>query len=242
MKILSILNAQKKGDGKPHVAAWILTHPHSDHIGAFSDMSSLYYDSIILDRVIYNFINDDLMAASDSKALISKSGIYTNFRNALASQNKWRYTEIIKPHTGDVLYIDGVKIEILHTHEEVFPKNDDLLYNNANTMAFMMEAAGKKIAITGDKSGTYMLAMANWYGSNLKCDILQPVHHGTTHGKVETYSKMNPEIALWCSYDPKLAGYINNDYNKWLLANVPVHYYADKGTVSLSLLTMQKVS
>lgn len=70
-KILDILNAQKLDDGIPVVAAWIITHPHSDHVGAIADMASVYYDEIRLERVICNFVNDELMLASDAKAMLN---------------------------------------------------------------------------------------------------------------------------------------------------------------------------
>ena len=121
-KILGLLKEQQTGGGKPEVAAWILTHPHSDHIGAMSEFAENYHDQIELKRVIYNFVNDKIMAASDSKKMISEYYSYYNIlRRALSSPSVWGSAEQVKPHTGQTLTFDGVSINILGTHEDVFP-------------------------------------------------------------------------------------------------------------------------
>lgn len=241
-KILDILNSQKLDDGIPVVAAWIITHPHSDHVGAIADMASVYYDEIRLERVICNFVNDELMLASDAKAMLNAgSGSVTILRSALASPARWGNADNIKPHTGDVLYIDGVTLEILHTHEDVYPETDALLYNNANSTAFRLSAGGHSALILGDLSGKYMNVIADRYGSGLSADILQPTHHGRTHGSVSVYKLVSPSIVMWDASLASYNEYKNETYNKYLIENIPRHYISENGTVTVSMKTLEEI-
>lgn len=240
-KIISILNEQNTREGLPVVAAWILTHPHSDHIGAIAEAASAYYDEIKLERVIFNFVNDEILGQSDAKAMLKNSSVLNMLRSALRTKDKWGNAAVVKPHTGDLLNIDGVTVDILHTQEDVFPNSDDMLYNNANSMVFRICAGGHSAMITGDVSGKYVLALAAQYGKELKSDILQPTHHGTTHGQVSTYSYISPTIVMWDTSASRYAEYESKDYNQWLIKNAPRHYISGNGTVTVSLNTLEEV-
>lgn len=235
-KILALLNEQNTNGGLPRVAAWIVTHPHSDHLGAIAEFATLYYDKIILDRVIYNFVNDDIMAKSDSKAMISSSSsIYNRLRNTL--KKAWKNTEIVKPHSGQLIKFDGVEMDVLMTHEDVYPKLDSLEYMNATSLVFTLELGGKRIAILGDASRPMLIQATNRYGDHAKSDFLQPTHHGSTHGYIPFYENISPTICLWPTSSKRLNEYINEDYNKFLLNNKKIieHHLSSDGTKTFVL-------
>lgn len=234
-KILGLLKEQQAGDGKPEVAAWILTHPHSDHIGAISEFAGKYHDQIELKRVIYNFVNDKIMAASDSKKMTSDYYSYYNIlRRALASPSVWGSAEQVKPHTGQTLTFDGVSITITGTHEDVYPAMDKLEYMNASSMSFVMETVGNRILFLGDSTATVTKKLADRYGKWLKCDYLQPTHHGTTGGNQSLYAYVSPSVCLWCVPPSRFEEYKGSDFNQYLIKNVRTHYF-DEGTVTLTI-------
>ena len=224
---------EQSGGSKPVIAAWILTHPHNDHIGAIADFISRYGDELIPQALIFNFVSETDLIAGDDYAAAS----YAALNRALS--DKWKDCKVIKPHTGQMLWIDGVEMEILHTAEEVFPDTDAMAYNNANTMSFSLKIADRTILITGDLSLPYEQDMVAWYGSGLKCDILQVIHHGRTHGSVDVYRVMNPTIAMWPTSEASDAEYGMKDYNVWLRENVAYNVYCYDGTAVVNLLTME---
>ena len=241
-KIMKLLEEQNTNEGLPVVAAWILTHPHSDHIGAISDIATQHYDDIVLERVIFNYMNDELLAISDSNKLLSNSSSQLNIlRRALTTKNKWDYTQIIKPHTGDILYIDGVTVDILQTHEDVATSISALENNNSASMAFKVSVEDKSALFLGDLSAKYMLSIASRYGTHLKSDILQPTHHGRTHGKIEVYSLVLPEVVLWDCAISSYNEYKNQDYNQYLINNFKRHYISENGTITLSFKTLEEI-
>lgn len=241
-KLRNLLREQNTNEGLPVIAAWILTHPHSDHIGAIADMAAAYYDEIVLERVIFNYMSDEMLAKSDSDKILADSTSPLNvLRKNLDAPKKWCYTQVIKPHTGDILNIDGVEIDILYTHEDVAPDTDALLYNNAASMAFKVSVGEKSAIFFADSTAKNMLAMAKRYGEHLKSDILQPTHHGRTHGKIEVYSLVLPEVVLWPCALSSYNEYKNQDYNQYLIKNFKRHYISQNGTVTLSFDTLEEV-
>lgn len=223
----------QSGGKKPVIAAWILTHPHNDHIGAVADFIGRYGSDTVPEAVIFNFINEDALKAGNDYDAKSLSVL----RGALSG--KWKSAKVIKPHTGERLTIGGAGFTILHTPEDIYPDTAAMAYNNANTVAFMIDVAGRRIMITGDLSEKYEKQMADWYGSGLKCDILQVIHHARTHGNIAVYSLMAPEIAMWPASRASDAEYGSKDFNVWLRKNVPQNIYCYDGTASVDLKTMK---
>lgn len=241
-KLRNLLREQNTGDGLPVIAAWILTHPHADHYGAIADVASAYYDEVVLERVIFNYMSDEMLAKSDvAKVLDDNNSPFNILRKTLNAPKKWGYTQVIKPHTGDVLNIDGVTVDILYTHEEVATNLSALEYNNAASLAFKVTLGEKSAIFFGDSTSANMLSMAKRYGTHLKSDILQPTHHGRTHGKIEVYSLVLPEVVLWDCALSSYNEYKNQDYNQYLIKNFKRHYISENGTVTLSFNTLEEV-
>ncbi len=241
-KIRNLLREQNTNGGLPVIAAWILTHPHSDHYGAIADVASAYYDEVVLERVIYNYMSEEMLAKSDvAKVLGDSTSPYNILKKTLSAPKKWGYTQVIKPHTGDVLNIDGVEIDMLYTHEEVAPNTSSLEYNNAASLAFKMSLGEKSMLILGDSTSANMLSMAKRYGTHLKSDVLQPTHHGRTHGKIEVYSLVLPEVVLWDCALSSYKEYEKQDYNQYLIKNFKRHYISQNGTVTLSFKTLDEI-
>lgn len=228
------LMVEQSGMETPVIAAWILTHPHNDHIGAISDFITRYGGRIVPERIIFNFADDKILGTAGNDCDGKSYGV---IKRALSG--KWKDCRVIKPHTGQKLLIDGVEIEILHTAEEVYPDTDAMLRNNANSMTFTMKTAGRSILITGDISSTYGTEMIGWYGNELKCDILQVIHHARTHGSIAFYKAAAPTIALWPTSRTSDEEYGSRDYNAWLRDNVPHNVYCYNGTATVNLLTME---
>ncbi len=241
-KIRNLLREQNTGEGLPVIAAWILTHPHADHYGAIADVAAAYYDEVVLERVIYNYMSEEMLAKSDvSKVLNDSTSPYNVLKKTLDAPKKWGYTQVIKPHTGDILNIDGVEIDILYTHEDVAPNVSALEYNNAASMAFKTSVGGKSAIFFADSTAKNMLAMATRYGTHLKSDILQPTHHGRTHGKIEAYSLVLPEVVLWDCAISSYKEYEKQDYNQYLIKNFKRHYISENGNVTLSFKTLEEI-
>ena len=100
-------------EGKITIAAWILTHPHSDHTGAFTMLSGTTIKKRI---VVENFIHH--IASPDQHRAIKDDGTSSATRTAMKG-----YTDanIIKAHSGQVIKAGGAEIEMLFTYADAEP-------------------------------------------------------------------------------------------------------------------------
>ena len=108
---------------KPIIAAWILTHPHSDHYLAFNFFMERYGEEIELQKVLLNFPDhDDLahypkLSNSDRRFSYSTSALdniprtYSNIRIANAEQ--------FMLHTGQTYRIGDAVFEVLACMDEI---------------------------------------------------------------------------------------------------------------------------
>ena len=192
-------------DETPVIAAWILTHPHSDHYFCFFPFMEKYGDQVVIEKFFFNFPEGDDLAhypklEKDGTRYAQWKGIETitggqilqQFREDVAKMSVPVYT----PHTGQRYAIGDARLEFLGTMDDTIHRSQNI---NATSLMFMMELGGQRIFLTGD--GSFSDAyLAQRYGKELKADILQVPHHGfgcgTEKGQMEAYRLIAPQVCL----------------------------------------------
>ena len=232
-KLRNLLYAMNGGD-RPTIAAWILTHPHNDHLDAMGEFTEAYGEELVPRRLIYNFVSEEELHSGANYTVQGYRLLCEAMRGC------WSSAELIKPRTGNRLYLDGVELLVLHCQEDGFPcYPEHLTRSNANSLCFLLTVGGRRVLFTADLAGEYMRDIGEWYGSGLKCEVLQVVHHGRTHGYIPTYTQMSPEICLWPASRPSVEQYGSQSYNRWLMEHVERHYFCYDGNVTLNLSDLQ---
>jgi beta-lactamase superfamily II metal-dependent hydrolase len=189
----------KRPDGKIVIAAWIFSHSHGDHYGAFQSFTARYAKQAQVQYFIYNTYS---------------SSMYPDF-NTFLEQTLPTYipqyytgAKIIKPHTGQVLKFCNVEFEVMYTHE-IFPANTMKWLNDAS-LVLRMNVNGQKVLFTGDCEAESSGLMVQMYGKELKSDILQINHHGYSGGTVELYNCVKPKYTMWTTsqqaFDRRVTG------------------------------------
>lgn len=190
---------------KPVIAAWIYTHPHSDHYFCFFPFMEKYGDQVTVEKFFFNFPEGDDLAHypklekdgtryAQWKGIESITGgeILDKFRCEVAAMGVPVYT----PHTGQRYTIGDSKLQFLTTMDDTIHRSQNI---NAASLMFMMELAGQRIFFTGDGSFSDSY-LAQRYGSELKADILQVPHHGfgcgTEEGQMAGYRLIAPSVCL----------------------------------------------
>ena len=120
--------------------------------------------------------------------------------------------KVITPHTGQRFYIANLEIEILCTHEDVYP-GSLANYNDSSTV-LVIRANGSTLLFPGDAGGEESDILTNRYGKNLKCDILQAAHHGHFGTSVEFYELADAPVIMFpttqIKFDEELPNYEAN--------------------------------
>ncbi len=173
----------------PHIDAWFLTHPHADHIGAFLEIIEKFPDSLIFDKLYFNFPSEHYLSLDDRHAVEllcefnAKLPLFAD-RIALCSG-------------GDRFRIGDTAVTILYTYDFEITEN---VCNNSS-LVFKLELAGKSAIFLGDcgiEAGEKIMRI--WGDSGLlKSDICQMAHHGQNGCDRSLYAAILPEICLWCA-------------------------------------------
>jgi len=221
--------------GKPVIAAWIITHAHGDHIGLATSFLSTYKNDVTLEMVAYNFPDFDSISIANESATTMGS-LARRFEAVVKNYHRTAKTFIF--HTGQKLYFPGCNIEFFYTHEDFFPNT--IPWGNHTSAAFRITLNDTTFMVLGDCEVSLNQQMAETYGSVLKSDIMQIVHHGANGAYLELYQLIDPEICLWpCSTwafetNPQQLGTQSGyGFNAWIRDNTVkqrTHYLGDVTT------------
>lgn len=185
------------GDNKITIALWFCTHAHNDHIDFFMKYLRLFRDDIKLERTMFNFPSAQYIPLMPSTSMM-RERLKAYYRDA----------EFLKPHTGEKISIGGCDIEIMLTHEDMLPMNEEKPYfgmNETSTVAkFSFE--GDSMLILADipeQNGKVLTARYN--EKSLSCTFIQAAHHLINRVE-EVYAKAKAEYVLIPRWNKTLSG------------------------------------
>lgn len=207
----------KRPDKKIVIAAWIFTHDHSDHHGAFSTFCDYgYADKVELQYYIQNFGDKSRYKQQPSGWLSSgiPDLIKENFKDA----------KKITPHTGQKITFCNTTFELVSSHENHVPSLVEWV--NDASLIFRMEANGIKTLFLADAEAQTTRSLVNIYDASIKSDIVQVAHHGYSGGSINFYKLVAPSYSLWSTsqscFEERTTGGGNGNaqaQNQWLREN-----------------------
>lgn len=205
----------KNSDGKYMIAAWVITHGHIDHIGAFEAfVEAGYEEEIALERVICNLPSDEQIAGDTDDA--DMGGKMTTYRDIL-NQAKNEGAILHKAHPGQVYTLRDATLEVLYTYD-LYCDTEIELFNNTSVVT-RLTVGEQTVMITGDMQGDAATAMIKLYGNTMRSDFISVPHHGWfVGGTREFYECVAPKYVLWPIGEDRQDEVTNN--SKW-----PVHKY-----------------
>ena len=197
-------NGHAPSTDKPiEIAAWIITHSHSDHYDTFQRFANYYGHSnlVKIEYLLGNFPSTAVAFNAAGRDMSFAKGA----ANIAKGLDGCKYVKI---HTGQRYYFANLEIEVLYTQEDANPIRLDLFNDTSCTMRFTMkatDASGKSVEndaamVTsvwlGDAfiyTSRFMTAM---YGSYLESDMVQVAHHGNVGCESPLYNCIKPTV-VW---------------------------------------------
>ncbi len=154
------------------IDCYILTHPHSDHIGASADIIS----RVPVDKVMLTHFSEFNMPTTNT---------YENVLNAIGESK----AEVVEVKAGDSFNFGDIQLDIVAPFEE----SDDY---NEMSIVFTATYKDTKLLFSGDttkKIEKQILAE----GFDVDCDVLKVAHHGSsTSSSAEFVDAVSPELAV----------------------------------------------
>lgn len=187
-RIYSVLQKYAPDPDRITVAAWILTHPHSDHIGGFINFANRYTKKggVAVERVIYSLPSSDFQSQTKMSQNVSK----------LTSAARATGAKVTQAHPGQVFHFRNAKLEILWTLDLYDKEKLDEV--NTSSIVSRLELAGQSFLMLGDMSFSAKKTIMQVYGDALKSDFVQVAHHGADGGgSVDFYEKVGARYVLW---------------------------------------------
>lgn len=179
-----ILDTMKKMQGnsnKPVIAAYIVTHIHTDHAGGFMGFANNYANQVTIEKFIYNQPSDAQMNAVSNMG--GRKSWLPDAINKLKSAGSLK--SVIKAHPGMQIYLAELTITIMGTIDVIEDSNHTKMKNgNDSSVVSMFEINGGKVLLSGDCEPQEGEIIRDIYGgignknSPLKADFIQVAHHG----------------------------------------------------------------
>ena len=179
------------------VAAWLLTHPHEDHVGAISVILEQqkvaghpdFYD-IDPGQIYFSFAPYSFYEQYEQAYRLPMIKEVMEDLAAYPAEKKHENSA-----RGTTFSFGNVSVEILNTAYSI-----PIDSGNNSSICYMITINGKKLLITGDlpyeAAGKLLEELP---AEKLKADIVQMAHHGQHGGSFAFYSAVAPKYALWPS-------------------------------------------
>lgn len=190
---LSSLILQRGGK----VDAWLITHPHEDHVGALCAILNDSSRKIKIDKIYCSLATPDWYRQVSPTG----AGIADQLLNAFTKLPVGTVTNNIG--RGTEINIDDVNIRVLN-NRGVYTYNGV----NNSSLVYKIRVSGQSILILGDLAydgGKDLIKTCT--AAELKSDIVQMTHHGQQGVDQDAYALIAPTTCLW----PSPAWLWNND-------------------------------
>ena len=162
------------------IAAWIISHTHSDHVGGLINFAARYGSRVTVEQFIFNF------PGKGSEGMTSQTQKAMDYHFPDAKQ--------IKTHAGDVFYVRNARIDVLYSFELIAPY--DMSWYNECSLAFTVSAEGQRIMYLTDVGPLAIDRLCDMYGEAMACDFVQVAHHGW-NGTNRLYELIDPDYVLF---------------------------------------------
>ena len=173
-----------------HVDAWILTHPHQDHVGAFINIYPNRNDLKI--DCIYTV---DLASPQICQERAPWDSVETYQRFLALNVPDLQYL-----YAGDVLNLCGLKLSVFNSYDEhVQELSKD--YLNDGSLMFKVSGETQSMLFCADVGKSMSKYLYRTWGDQLQATYLQMGHHGYGGLKDAFYKKVHPEVAFFDAPD-----------------------------------------
>ena len=217
------------GRFKNHVTAWIITHPHPDHVGPFNEIMA-DPGKIQVDAVITIKVNGDRYRGTAQD--YDRIEEWERMEEVLAGLSQVHYLK-----EDDELDLLGLHLKVLHAWNE---ETDALEVNLCNNGSLMFTLTGKEetflfCADVENETEDYVIER---HGKELeRVDYVQTGHHGNWGLTTAFYDHLQRVGTAFVDAPLWLTDTIDGPYDCWKL----IEYFEGRGVELYSFRTTPNV-
>ncbi len=188
-RLYKFMRERTPEDKKVIINGWFITHTHTDHVSKLLDFLKYNTENVEIEGFYLNLLPESYVIKDWGKEERYFNEFTRNTLNKLCSIPKY------KLHSGQSFKIRNLEIDVLCTHEDVYPNN--IKDFNDSSSVIMVTAESSKIFIPGDASGLESDVLERRFGENLRCDIAQVAHHGHFGLSEKVYRLLNAKTVVF---------------------------------------------
>ena len=234
-QLMNYMKANNRfSDGKVHIAAIIISHPHTDHMDGLTALADKYSSQIECGAVMYNLVSTDMQSVLADSSLDSRQKSFNTAAEKLGS-------EVYCLRGGQKFEFAGTTFEVMFTADELgdfeltgvnSSGETDTTYDmNNSSLILRMTESGQTMVFTGDCRGGEAGIISSMFSAGFDADMMAVAHHGfNVVGTLWMYNKARPQVLFWTikSADSD----VSRSFVKQLMAAnyVKKHFYEDTQT------------
>ncbi len=158
--------------GQRKIAAWIISHGHGDHAGAFTAFAKAYGGLTEVENFIYNIPAEESLVVDYSKSTSTVNAAY----NAMSAY--YPNAKHITPHANLNYHIGNATISMLYTPDLLYSTSTQMDYYNNTALIFKIGSGTNSAFFFTDSGEAAATTIKSLYStSTFKSDILQITHH-----------------------------------------------------------------
>ncbi len=225
-------------DNRP-IAAWLLTHPHYDHIsGLVSELEHGEHMNLI-QQIYHHFPSAEFARRCEPNG----EPTVAEFDHAV----KMYPNLVTRVQPGDRITVDELTVEVLFCGGERYEMPKPHLAVNESSGVYRVTSPGlRSVLFLGDLGPAGGRDLLLSCGDSLRSDVVQMAHHGHSGVGFDVYKAIAPEACLWCApewlwneddveLEPELWGTMHQ--RAWMeKLGVTEHYVSKDGVQEIPLV------
>lgn len=170
------------------VDAWIISHPHQDHVGAFNeiyaDPQGITIGEIYDNGFDYDFIESVGEPYDDITVMETYHALTADADNV---------THLVR---GEVLDICGLKFTVLNAYDDavLYTVGDEKDYQNNASLLLLLSGDENSMLFCSDIKYDMDDFLLETCGDEISCDYVQAGHHGNWSFSDEFYEKTGASV------------------------------------------------
>ena len=189
-KLWQVLLEDTPDGQKPVIDAWILTHPHYDHIAGVHKFALRYTGQVRVRNLVMNMAEPRSFPVRLWREVADCYAVWLpGICRAFPDAAVW------KVHTGQRFAVGPAEVEVLLTQEEWSPAE---MIVNDTSLVTRVTVNGRGILFPADISGEVGCRLLHdMYGGYLRSEFYQIAHHAWDTEALLFYADVDPQTLLW---------------------------------------------
>jgi len=180
------------GEEKPAVTAWLFSHLHGDHYGAYVRLTEEEWrDKLTVKDVYCNLISKEFWLEQPRGKDPELEAAYT----AIMESDKTLNASVHVVSTGDLISVDEVEFEVIHIPNPAY--SSEMNINDTSVVYKMTYDKGQTVMFLGDAEWVCNEDLVTHCADKLKSDVVQVGHHGCGNVSKRCYELIGAEVYIW---------------------------------------------